>query len=226
MAGVADRMERGGWRGALCTALLALWPLAATAGDGAGPPRLSGVEACQQDHALDLDRHVADLALAGWQPVPGDGREAALGALADAFLPLFGDEDRPADYREMPEETVARRAATREWWQERAQGHRLLVQGEDVLFIDGARSQEGHRSVECWVATGNAALVEGLIGRAETEGPEAIGPEDSAIAVFGPGTLESGAEFTLVVSRQIAPPGLELAGTHGFLTVTVFPPVE
>lgn len=211
-----------GLRGAICAALVAAWPLA-----GAAQPAPASLEACLTPRAQDLARVEADLTQSGWAPVPGAGFDAAVAALTDAFLPLFGDEDKPEDYHETPEETQARRVSTLAWWQERAFAGRVLSHPRgDVLFLYAGMDDDGQRRVECWSATRDHALAEGLIAGAPPAGAQPT-PEDSLIVVFGPTRMEGDAgDFTLVVTRQIAPPGVELAASHGLLTTTVFPPVE
>lgn len=175
----------------------------------------SGLEPCIAPH-FEPARYVAELEAAGWVALAEDGREPALAALAEGFMPLLSP-DWVAD-------PAAARAQQRVDWATRTTGRAVMQRGDLVLHIGGDRHEDGRTRVLCWVSApqGNATMAElwqiwTNAGRTDQDGPvtRAAIPETP---------IEGGATFAVfavsVDPAVVTPP---LAAGQGMLTQLIQP---
>lgn len=200
------RKARALGAGAVIAAALLAAPPAMAQGP-AGP----NIEACQAAH-FEHDRYREDLQAAGWLPVAEDHRQAAIAALADAFLPVI-ETDNPAD-------RAAWRALSLSVLQATAENRLIMVMPGAAVMVTGFEADDGTRRVECWMALQDGALVDGLIDAAEA--PDGIDPAEPGYAVYGPVALDERRDFTVVATRHLPLPGMVPAATHGLMTRTDF----
>jgi hypothetical protein len=170
-------------------------------------------EPCLSPHG-DRDRYREGLESVGWTIVPDGDRAAALGVLADTFLPVtveFGGGW--ADH-------TGPRAAAIAFWEDLARNRMLMTRDGQILLLAGFATDLGEMIVECWVA-----------------GPETRATDDflilAGIAYQGDGVVMTQLNIApsadrpsteIFVSRLSPPAEIDppLAGTDGLRTRITF----